>query len=786
MKIFNWTIGKQKLSLILITILSFFLIVDLNQHYEPEGLDPSWRQSYNYFMENVFKFGKEVIFTYGPAATLFLDSFSENLYWAKITIDILLSLISTVFVWLIGRKVGWVPAILLTIAHIYNYGEDTFYFALQILCLFLVVFYADEIAIKNEKSKYGLYSLIAGSVLLIGLLSCSKFTFFVTGIFIVLLMACYLFIIKQRLLAITAFTAWIFSLIFYWLLFDQSLQYLFAYLSNSIEISLGYAAAMSISGPKITIIAALILTIICGVLAVSPIKRYLKMNKPKLILIVSIVGVGFIVWKEAFVRHDLHLIFFYYYLMYISVFIFCIHNDKSEPTTINEYWLNPILQKVILCLIFVLPLLVVGKGYYGYYFDHRIVTDKIQKINSNIKYFANPTLMWKQKSKLVEQRRGVRSENQYLILKDYVKQDTIDIYNYNQNILLHNNLNWLPRPIFQSYSAYTSKLLKTNESHIIQNGPKFVLFNNETIDGRLPLLDDNLWIRQLFHRYKYITTINNQLLLERKENVEVPELIEVQSEILKINEKISIPNTGKPIYISAKIEESLIGKIRSLVFKPPAVNMVVTMKDGSSRKYRVIPDMISQPTLVSPLLDNNNKVLNFLYGLSSNFVESVKFVTTNSIYYKSDIKIKVYEDNWPNNGITSSEIFSLMPTNYISNIPPEIIFVYNKNTFYFHPDAELHFSIEGQRLAKATIGLMPEVKGDQKSDGINLYWEAERGGSWEQFGKIEYTPEMFVDDFVSLEAEIPEGVSKIRLRIDGGNNHDLSYDWAVIGGILIE
>jgi len=779
MKKYKMLIGNRDVLIsILFILFSFILIVNIQQYNAPEGLDPSWNQSYNYFMENGLKFGEEVVFTYGPAAPLFLDSFSGELYWAKVGADIFIALISAIIIWLIARKAGWVPAILLTIANMYCYGRDPYYFALQLTCLFLVIFYENK---TNERQKT---ILISASVLVIAIISYIKFTFFVTGAFVVLLIALYFFVNKQKKQGFITLITLILSVILYWLIFNQSMMDLFKYIFYSLQISLGYTPAMAVVGPVSSIFAALILAVICGVLAVSPIIRYYNSNRAMLIIIVSLLGVGFILWKEGFVRHDLHMLAFFQYFMYVSAFLWCIHNDRGEKTFENEYWLN-LIQKIALLFIFVIPLMFSSKLLYDNYFDKRIVTDKVHKVTQHIKYFLNPASIWSQKAILEEQKENIKRESPNAVLVDYVGNETIDIYNYNQNKLHHVDLNWSPRPVFQSYSAYTRRLLKINESHIINKGPKFVLFNNETIDGRLPLLDDNLWVRQLFHRYSFVANIHGQLLLERKEGVVVPELRELGSGTIGFNQEVAIPDKGNPIYISVKMEETLLGKIVSLLYKPPVINMVVYMKNGSSYSYRIIPEMIEEPTLISPMLNSNQKVLNFLYGMSTDIVDRIKIVVSDPLHYKSNIKIKIYEDSWPQN-FTISEFINIEPSKIVYSIPLEIRFVYGKKTLYFHPDAEMHFFVEGRRVAQAIIGLMPEVKTDQKSDGVNIYWEAERNGNWEQFGRLEYNAQMFGEDFVTLTAEIPEGISKIRLRIDGGNNRDPSYDWAIIEKVLIQ
>ena len=65
------------------------------------------------------------------------------------------------------------------------------------------------------------------------------------------------------------------------------------------------------------------------------------------------------------------------------------------------------------------------------------------------------------------------------MIKDKVGNNTVDIISYEQGVLLLNDLNWHPRPVFQSYSAYNQHLLELNAKFFIgSNAPKFVIYKS--------------------------------------------------------------------------------------------------------------------------------------------------------------------------------------------------------------------------------------------------------------------------------------------------------------------
>src|SRR5260364_219639 len=67
-------------------------------------------------------------------------------------------------------------------------------------------------------------------------------------------------------------------------------------------------------------------------------------------------------------------------------------------------------------------------------------------------------------------------------------------YLFVQSVLLLTAGNlWSPRPVIQSHGAYTPKLARLNELHLLsERAPNNIVFKVEPIDGRLASLEDGL------------------------------------------------------------------------------------------------------------------------------------------------------------------------------------------------------------------------------------------------------------------------------------------------------
>ena len=100
-------------------------------------------------------------------------------------------------------------------------------------------------------------------------------------------------------------------------------------------------------------------------------------------------------------------------------------------------------------------------------------------------------------------------------VKARVGDSTIDAMSCCQGILLINDLNYRPRPVFQSYSSYTPYLLAENARFFRSDfAPKFVLFKLEAVNG-CPALEDGQALMELSRLYAPVLHEGDFILFQR-------------------------------------------------------------------------------------------------------------------------------------------------------------------------------------------------------------------------------------------------------------------------------
>ena len=222
-----------------------------------------------------------------------------------------------------------------------------------------------------------------------------------------------------------------------------------------------------------------------------------------------------------------------------------------------------------------------------------------------------------------------------------IKDKTVDILPWDIAIADLNHLNYKPRPIPQSYSAYSKQLDSINAAFISSvNKPCYLIITNKTIDNRYPFWDESITKQAIRLNYHFVSafklcTQNEQkngtgrathsdsgniplsafLLLKANEpnTVRTPLLKKLNEfnwgEAIKINCPDSIP-----VYMTLSANYSMIGKIRRIFFQPPPLKICLTYDDGTKNVFRCIYSLLNTPFLINKTVVGNTELRNFLSG----------------------------------------------------------------------------------------------------------------------------------------------------------------------------
>jgi hypothetical protein len=194
-----------------------------------------------------------------------------------------------------------------------------------------------------------------------------------------------------------------------------------------------------------------------------------------------------------------------------------------------------------------------------------------------------------------------------------------DVYSYEQSVLLASGNAWDPRPVFQSYSAYTPELAMVNEQHLRGLGaPDWALIDLESIEGRLPSLDDGASWPALFDNYAFISYDRHYVLMQRRQAVQQESRFEeIVRETCETGKTVAIPETNGLLFAAIDLKPTLLGRLLTVAFNPPQLHIVLHLSNGQTKRYRVVAGMMSTGFLLSPFVSDTKAFASLADGMNS-------------------------------------------------------------------------------------------------------------------------------------------------------------------------
>jgi hypothetical protein len=346
----------------------------------------------------------------------------------------------------------------------------------------------------------------------------------------------------------------------------------------------------------------------------------------------------------------------------------------------------------------------------------------------------------------MEQDKAQKERDSALpLVRARVQEASVDILSFEQGVLLLNHLNWKPRPVFQSYSAYTPWLLEANaEFFRSAEAPQYVLFKLQTIDGRFPTLDDGPALLAILQKYRPVLVEKSYLLLERCQNLhDAPSGQVVLNKQIRFGEELDLRGLpGKFHTLAVKITPSLKGRLRKFVYQPPA--MTIQLRVSGTRDiltFRLIPAMAENGFILNPLLQAGEHIVN-LYDYEKpqgNTVTAFRIVCTDPGSYTDTMAVTI--KSFPrlvgpqfDPRVLNHVRYPVMKTPFTAAKAKEPITVVTcdgKAVLRAHAPSEIEFDLPArlqEHLLTGYFGLLPGTWEDEQNhtDGV-------------QFA-VEYTP----------------------------------------------
>ena len=598
---------RRTIAVLLLGISLVTALVPLNPVFPVIGLDPSWMYALNEASSQHMAFGSAIMSTFGPYASLFSHVYDPRIDALIIGTSLLLSILYLLVMLATFRNNGShgyvLAALFFALAAM---DRNILFFALP-LFLALAIYSltsASEETRCSHSSPLQLNIVVVAGAMGSGLLCLSKGSMIPYSWLMLALCVIWLIYRKHIYPATLLFISHAMAIPLFWLISGQLLIDVPAYFASSLEIISGYTDAMSSQGPSLECIGYVAITLLTLLLLWI---EHSGVNRLFLGLVSAIFY--FFSFKAGFTRHD--------GLAFDGI-------SMLRPGHVGTAAWGLLLMGVCAPVIFKSSVRRWLAGLLGLSGCTLLIgaygpanpTAAIHQLKTT-QSFALEGVRARLGKGVITQPPIARYLRHNALVRDHLDIDghegTWDLYSYDQAFLLAHGVQWNPRPAFQSYFAYTPRLLQANAEHLRgPDAPDNIVFKVQTIDYRYPTLDDGLSWPYLMGLYAPTKRLDHDfLLLERRAandphtKIELP--IYSPARTIRLGQRVELPTGADLRYARLNFSKTLVGKAMSVAYKAPILMIRVELADGHKATYRLIPGITEAGFLLSPAIDSSDK-----------------------------------------------------------------------------------------------------------------------------------------------------------------------------------
>lgn len=575
------------------------VFVPFNPIMPSAGLDPSWTLSINQAVAQGLSFGNEIIFTYGPYASIITRFYHPATDQMILFGGVFLALVYSSILLYLAKEVNFLWVILLAFFLPVIQGRDALFFSHSFL-LSLLVYRMTLPENHPNKLSFSRFSFIKISVYFfsLGLLPTIKGTLLVTVLVTMVLSAFFFWINKQKSLAFVALISPVLSFLLFWFMAGQRWSALPDFFISLGQIISGYTEAMAMTGSHsdIFLFVSAALVILLALVVQKPV-----FTPSKLFLFLSYAFFLFVAFKSGFVRHDGHAL------------------TAGDAILFSALLLPFVTKNKLLLPSFLLAIFAWGTITF-HYGNPNPKAIYHRAAGNYVNAWQGLRVRGTERNYLSEEYERSLAEIQDEI-NIPVLEGTTDLYPYHQAYLIASNNAWNPRPVMQSYSAYTPLLAEINKNHLLgDDAPDNILFRVQAIDERFPALEDGLSWATIINNYSANSFIGPYIYFQKRTSHTTNEVFVSQKQPTVVydgggilNNWLELPKIQAPLLAEIVIEPTILGKFYALLYKPTEMRMKVTLNDGQVKDFRVVTAMLKSKFLLSPLIETTNDFV-FLTG----------------------------------------------------------------------------------------------------------------------------------------------------------------------------
>lgn len=602
------------------------------------GLDSAWQYELNFLPDTDYRFGRDILFTYGPLGYLFVpQAVADNVFWSWLTVGALYALMIGATVWVlfsprlahINRRVAniWAAAVLLfaaELAGLYTIEYWTSYIILLLLAA----------SLHERNPKWFFYAALAVALLTTVLKFSMTAMAAVTLVSFAAIINCKKTANRKQLsLAILFGLPLIFSLCF--LAYNPDLPDLINYVQGALKISSGYAYNMSADTPHVEYMELMPWFGCLFAVAVVLIRRRCPADRYLMGLFALPL---FIVYRHAIVRADHILIVGYVFLAFASVFVLFMESDLPLPSFCRT-WRGGVLS-VLLLILAVMPLYRATPRentlpIYAYVQGASVYPWELYA--ARFKYMANLPRLYAERHSWGDQRtKCFPAKWRKIFQNSTVSFYPWEIYYYS----LDDDYKFVPLPVFP-INAATPWLDRYNAKFMASDAaPRYIVLSLDTVDDQYPLLANPLLWREIFTRYQCLDFDGHHFLLQRRKQSRLEVRAETK-QVIRQDETVNLPRLEPDEHLILKIDaaNNFYGTWAKLFYKIPAIFMQVELDDGRQYERRIILPVWENGVMIDLLPIDNEEFLSLINTGQGHRVKNLRFKGEGLNFYQADFDI---------------------------------------------------------------------------------------------------------------------------------------------------
>jgi hypothetical protein len=599
-------VGHPKPVLPLVAAFFISLVLLTVPTAPPDLGEPSWSAVLRWAHDQGLQFGKDIVFTYGPLGFLLAPYTLSQPTQTLLLAQAALCFQSALGLCLLASRLGLAWRLLLL--GIFVLESVTIELRADLIIVVGLLGWGLLCVIESGRRQ----RLCALSlVLFAGVVSLTKMTHLLCASFTVCAVATYALLDEKRWLGGMLPIGFASVFLLGWVACRQALSHLGLYLLNGFLFTRDYDQAVGVDGLPMLRLGGVLLAFLAMATvllrtfrAFDQLGRHARWRRACLLAWVS--GLFFMVWKHSMVRVER----FHFPELLVFAPVVALGLEAVPGSVSKVRWLARWLA---------LACCVVSWSVMEYAFlpdFPSCLIGPFRQFACHSRWLIAPADCRGQLEQAVEewQRKADLPK-----LRQFIGQASVDVFGSHQAYALLNGLNYRPRPVFQSYAAYTAPLTRLNEDfYLSPRAPDYVLMAFSPVEYKFPSLEDGRVLRALLTNYEPVASEAFFLLLKRHSTT-AAKLTLLTAGTVELGSQIDLTQyPAADLWLEVELEPRLLGRFVKFMTRSPVIRLSAWRQtpDGLARitRGRAVPSLLSAGFVASPCLLNLDDVRDLYTG----------------------------------------------------------------------------------------------------------------------------------------------------------------------------